>query len=168
MNANETLSIKGHLEITTTDISTGEVIDTFSEDNIYLNQGKEQLLKAFTTPDSNLFNVKTVVIGDDVGTGTVLLPEAPSATYTELNQAEVYSVPVENFFATYPTSNSVRFSSTISGDVVMQSYTGQPNVIYTSATLVTTDNKAISYRRFPARTISSLISVSIAWTITIV
>lgn len=156
----------GHLQIVTKDIKTGEVIDTFDDDNVYLEQGKTQALKAFV--DGGDFRIKSIYIGDDVGTGSIMQPEQPSANYTESNQDIVYEVPFENeFYVTYPTYNQVRFTAAISGPNVMALYPNDPNVVYTSATIRTRDEKAIAYRRFPPRTISELVSVDLIWTLTL-
>jgi hypothetical protein len=145
---------------------TGKTIDTFEENNIFLTQGKSEIFRAFTI-DNAAHVIKTIKIGDDVGTGDVTNPQQPTAAYTELNQSVKYEVPLSDFSVTYPTENTVRFLATVNGASVMALYPSEPNIIYTSATLVTNANKAVAYKRFSARTISSLISVDITWTLRI-
>lgn len=164
---NETLKgITGQLSIITKDLKTGEVIDRFDEPNVYLEQGKTQILRAFV--DGEDFRIDTINIGSDIGNGTIMEPEDANKYMSEANQNVVYEVPPETeFYVFYPEYNKVRFTAAISGPNVMAQYPTQPNVVYTSATIRTKDGKAIAYRRFPPRTISELVSVDIIWTITI-
>ena len=160
-------SIRGDVTIVERDLVTGEVIDSVEFNNIVLNQGKGEILRAFAIPANESNKVKTIVVGDDVGSGDLLEPQDPEASYTEANMETVYTVPVEEFFTDFPSVNSVRFRATLNGPAVMTLYPNLPNVVYTSASIYTNSNKAVTYKRFPARTISALISVEITWTLTI-
>lgn len=143
----------------------GEIVGSYEEQNIILNQGKGFVLRGFSGVTGK--QVKTIKLGKDVGTGTVLLPQDPVATLTEADFDLVYATPPEEFFISYPTTNSVRYLATINGANVMIGYPTLPNVIYTSASIFCNDDTNINYKRFPARTISALISVDISWTVTI-
>lgn len=167
MNEPLTIGVRGDLKLTERLISTGEIVGEYEEQNVVLEQGKQSILRAFAAIANASHTVSTIKIGDDVGSGTVLVPEAATSSLSELNQRVVYATPAEEFFVSYPTSNSVRFLATINGPNVMSQYPTQPNVIYTSAAIYTFGGKAVTYKRFPARTISSLISVDISWTITL-
>lgn len=146
----------------------GEVVGRFEEKNIVLTQGKGIILRAWADAANSASTVSTIKIGNDVGSGTILAPEEPTAGLTEAVQTVVYETPGAEFFVSYPSSNSVRFLATINGANVMSNYPTLPNVIYTSASIYTLDGKSVTYKRFPARTISALISVDISWTITLV
>lgn len=158
--------MRGEIEIKHRDILTGEIVDdVFADHNVILSQGKRMMIEAFTSPINSGNVVTTIKIGKDVGTGTILNPQPPSEFMTEAALDEVYATPPEEFFVTYPSDTSVRFLATINGGRVMEAYPGQPNVIYTSAMIASDNGRGFAYRRFPARTISSLISVEISWTI---
>jgi hypothetical protein len=164
----ENMNIKGELKIVTKSNETGEILDVFEDHNVILTTGKEEILKAMTVLDTNIHRVKTLKIGNDVGaTGTVLAPDDATADLTALDLAELYEVPDSAFFITYPSVNSVRFNASLNGVDVMANYPALPNIVYTSAMLETFGGVGVAYRRFPGRTISSLISVDITWTITI-
>lgn len=163
----EGLNMKGELQIVTRCNETGKVLDTFIDNNVILNVGKEMMLKALTLPDVNLYTVKTLKIGSDVGDGDVLNPEPAVPELTDANLDALYTVPDNAFDIQYPTVNSVRFNAAISGTDVMANYPEVPNIVYTSAMLETFGGFGIAYKRFPGRTISALISVDITWTITI-
>lgn len=174
-------SIRGDVHITEREILTdekgsilydengrpllGKIVGEFEEKNIILDQGRRLFLRA-ASGDINS-TVKTIKIGKDVGTGTLLNPQQPVGSLTETAQDVVYTTPEAEFFVTYPTTNSVRYLATINGANVMTGYPTLPNVVYTSASIYTLGGKSITYKRFPARTISSLISVDISWTITL-
>lgn len=167
MDLNDKLTIRGvHKEVHRR-IDTGEIVAVYEDDNIFLNQGKAEIFRAFSILDTNDHRVKTIKVGNDVGTGNALAPSAPTASFTEANQSVVYETPEEEFFVEYPTQTSVRYLATINGANVMALYPTVPNVIYSSAVLYSQAGKALAYRRFPSRTISSLISVDVSWTFTI-
>lgn len=147
---------------------TGKVVGEYDECNIVFKQGKRFILQAFAQAINSQKTVRTIKIGNDVGAGgTVLSPTPPTANETEAIQTVVYETPVQEFFVSFPNDSSVRFLATINGANVMTGFPTQPNVIYTSASIYTLENKSVTYKRFPARTISSLISVDISWTITL-
>lgn len=179
----DVIKIRGDIEITEREILTdekgnvlldedkkpvlGEIVGHFEEKNIILTQGKSLILRAWAEAANSGSVVKTIKIGKDVGSGTALNPQEATADLTEANLDVVYATPDEEFFVSYPTPNSVRYLATINGANVMVNYPTVPNVVYTSASITTIDGKSCTYKRFPARTISSLISVDISWTITI-
>lgn len=145
----------------------GKVVGELDEKNIVLTQGKSLILRAFGEPGHSDYVVKTIKIGNDVGSGTILAPTPPTANLTEDDQDVVYTTPDEEFFVTFPTATSVRYLATINGANVMAEYPALPNIVYTSASIYTISDQSITYKRFPARTISELISVDITWTITL-
>jgi hypothetical protein len=159
------LKLTGEVKLITKNKKTGEIIDTFEDNNLVVSIGMDQVLKAITTKDTNNFVIETISIGDDVGSGTVMNPEQPESSYTKLNQSVVYATPPEFFTISRPSQTSVQLYATLDGEEVMVAYPDSPNIIYTSATIRTVDNEIISYKRFPARTISRLISVDIIWTL---
>jgi hypothetical protein len=163
----ERFGIRGDVTIVERCIKTGKVLDTVEYKNVVLTQGKGEILRAFSVPLLDTNKVKTIVVGNDVGSGDLMNPEDPDASYTEANMETVYTVPEEEFFIDFPTDNSVRYRATLNGPAVMILYPNLPNVVYTSASIFTNANKAVTYKRFPARTISALISVEITWTLTI-
>lgn len=172
----ESLSVRGDLHITEYELvmdadgnqTRGEKIGEFEEKNIVLKQGISFILQAAASITNSGKTVSTIKIGNDVGGGgSILNPVMPNEEYTENNQTVVYTVPTEEFFIMYPDDYSVRFLCTIHGNNVMSFYPELPNIIYTSASIYTVEDKSVTYKRFPARTISSLISVDISWTISI-
>lgn len=144
--------------------STGEVIDQFTQDNLIVTVGIQGLLQMLGS-GAAAKTIDTVKIGGDVGTGTILAPQDPTLDLTAADQDVIYTIPSNEFFVSYPESNQVRFFGTINGASVMTSFPSQPNIIYTSAALYTLDGEVFSYKRFPARTISNLISIDVSWTL---
>lgn len=165
MKAQDKMSIRGIFKLTVIDNVTGDVLDNYVDDNIVLDQGKDLIFKALTVVDTNNYKLSNLKLGTDIGDGTELIPEPPTADLTEADQDVLYTVNPANVTITYPTTNSVMLSTTINGAVVMPLFPAEVNVTYTSAVLYTLGNQAIAYKRFPARTISSLISIDISWTL---
>jgi len=146
---------------------TGKLVGEYTEKNVILNQGTRLILESFAEQSKVDSAAKTIKIGNDTGAGTILNPAPATTNMTEANQNVLYETPVEEFFVSYPTQDSVKFLATINGPAVMSMYPSLPNVIYTSASLYTHSGKSVTYKRFSARTISSLISVDITWTISL-
>ena len=165
-NLTDKAGISGVFEMTLRD-KDGNVIDKYVDNNVVLTTGKNYILKALSTKDTNNFTIKNITIGNDVGTGTVMSPQAATDNLTEASQTDVYTTPDLNMSVTYPSDRKVTYTAAIDGALVMAGYTTVPNVIYTSATLMTHGGYAIAYKRFTARTISSVISVDISWTLEI-
>lgn len=161
--------IRGDICVRSYYTDTGvEVEPDFTQKNVILSQGITAFFKAFGESSNASFAVDTIKIGSDVGDGgTISAPIAATSELTETDQTVVYSTPAGEFFVTYPTANQISFLATINGANVMAEYPSQPNVYYTSAAIYNKEGTAIAYKRFAARTISSLISVDISWTITL-
>lgn len=164
----ETLKIVGAVCITERDIVTGEILGYYEDPNVILGTGKASILRAMSIVDTNVHRVRTIKIGNDVGTGTILAPQDPTSELLASDQSVLYEVDPVNVNTTYPNQNSVRYSATLNGADVMAAYPALPNIVYTSVVLYTYDNTGVAYKRFPGRTISPLISIDISWTITIV
>ena len=163
---NEKSKVRGYVEIVTRCNKTGEILDKYEDNNVILNQGLTEITRAMTVLDTNIHRIKTIKIGNDVGNGTVLNPQMATVNLTESDQTVLYEVPESAFFVSYIDFKSVRFSASLNGIDVMQQFPTLPNLVYTSAVLYTFGNKGVAFKRFPARTISSLISVDISWTLT--
>lgn len=163
----DSFQVVGHLTIIEKDANTGKVLDVYEDKNVVLTQGKGFILRGFSNAANNIYTAKTIKLGNDVGAGDILNPEAPVSSLTEADQSVVYSIDPSDFFSTAPTPTSIRFLASVSGAKFMQSFPGELSAIYTSAAIYTVGDKAVTYKRFPARTISSMISVDIIWTLTI-
>lgn len=168
MNKEHKDSIKGltgHFRMVAVDAMTGEFLEELiNEKNIILNQAPGQIFRAMTIKDSNTNTVKTIRLGSDVGTGSVITPQQPTADLTEANQTLVWEIPTADFNVTY-NGNTCNFTATIIGQDVMTGYPSQPNVVYTSATLICENGTAIAYKRFGGRTISAAINIQTFWTL---
>lgn len=161
------LKLVGIFKCVERNTATGEIIDQTESQNIVTDIGIDQLLKSFTDASHINKTVQTISIGNDIGNGTLLAPEQPDATVATSDHQTVFEIPSAEFFAEYPTPKSVRFYGTINGATVMAAYPAEANVVYTSAMLKLGSLEPFAYKRFPARTISELISVDISWTITL-
>lgn len=160
--------IKGHLKIIERPINEpeSEGIVTFDEDNVVTDAGFSTFFQRITSSSggSYLYNI---ILGDDVGTGDVFTPEPAESSYTSANQNNVYEIPNADIVFTYPTANVIRMETTLNGDYIMNTfYPAETDLQYTSATTRYQDASVFSYKRFPVRSISRLVSIQIIWTIT--
>ena len=158
--------ISGQFSMTIRDESGG-IIDQYVDNNIVLTSGKSHILKALSVKDTNMYTVKTIRLGSDVGSGTLIEPEQPVSTLTEDSQTVIYTTPDTSMNITYPSLTKVTYNAIIDGASVMALFPEVPNIVYTSAAIITHGGLAIAYKRFPARTISSIISVDVSWTLEI-
>lgn len=165
MNNIAGLQFEGELHIVERDKVTGEIVDEFHEKNVITNEGLEVILDAISIGSGPSNAVQTIVIGKDIGNGTILNPQPPTVNTTATDHDLVFAVPDGDFFTDRGVSSEVRFFASVDGEQVMSLFPSEANVIYTSAMLRSGNNRSIAYRRFPARTVSRAISVDINWVI---
>jgi hypothetical protein len=159
-------SIIGIVKIIEKDLD-GNIISEYTDNNIVTTLGKQTILKALTTKNSNAFTINSITYGDDCGTGTVLAPQPPTTDYASSDQAAKYTTTFDNISIVYPDATSVKFVASVNGADVMALYPSLPNIILTSATLRDENNTTVAAKRFPARTISTLTNMDIEWTLQI-
>jgi hypothetical protein len=165
MNTSSLCTIKGTFKITTKENDV--VVDVFEENNVVTTEGKTTILRCLTTPNTINKVIKNIKMGSDIGTGTLLNPTAATANYISANQTFVYDIPVEDIVFSYPTPTKMTILGNIDGAKVSLLYPTAPNVLMTSATIRTNDGSIIAAKRFPARTVSGVISLDISWTLEI-
>lgn len=163
MNQKLNLKFEGELHIVERIRETGEVCGEFHEHNVITDEGLEVILDAISSGAGSENAVETISIGTDIGDGTILNPESPTTATTAADHDGIFVVPDGDFFIDRNVSNEVRFFASVDGEQVMSLFPSEANIIYTSAMLRSGNNRAVAYRRFPARTISRAISVDINW-----
>tara|TARA_B100000700_G_C14969464_1_gene820583 strand:+ start:832 stop:1362 length:531 start_codon:yes stop_codon:yes gene_type:complete len=159
--------IRGVYREVVRNIETGEIIDVYEDDNLVLDNALNYLVRCIGESGFPTSDITELKLGNDVGSGTLVTPDDPTADLDGTDQSVVYSIPSGEFFTEFPQNNQVRFFATVNGATVMANYPDQPNVVYTSAVLYQANGDAFSYKRFSGRTISRLISIDISWTISI-
>jgi len=167
----------GHLTMIahTKDPKTGEIKSSetiFDEDNVITNEGLAEAMKRLTFPDgdSNAVDayVYNIVLGDDVGTGTLLDPQIAVSSLKSTDQSVVYEIPNSDISFTYTTSTELKLGTMLNGTSILDTYF--PNDVdmrYTSATIRLKNGKSLSYKRFPVRSLSRLVDIEIIWTLTL-
>ena len=159
--------IKGHLEIDFLGVN-GEVIERFSEGNLIVDFSKTSIIKCIAGAAQNTYGITAIQMGDDVGTGTTILPEAPEADYTSADMSLVYQTAGVDVM--YPTSTSVLFSITIDGNLIVDAAntkyaTSNETANLNSAVLMAGNGEPFSYKRFPVKVVTRFIDVTVRWTI---
>ena len=160
-------TVTGDLEMIFRDVESGEIVDHFEDRNVILLEGKSRLLGYLQQTPTEATHIDKIVLGSDVGNGTVMQPEMANENLTSADQIVLYETKPHEFSSGSPTQNSVRFVAALSGETIMSEHPTVPNVVYNSATLRFADGSTFAYRRFAPRTISNLVYVDIIWTITI-
>lgn len=170
MKINDTTElVKGHLTIKTFDKASGDLIDEYAEDNVITLEGYAEVLSrilsdGISVDDSILHNI---VLGDDSGSGTLLGPEAATNGLTSTNQNIIYEVDQIDMQFNQLTSRTVEATTFLDGNYILETfYPNEVDIRYCSATLRFRNGVTLSYKRFPARSISRLITIQMAWAIT--
>lgn len=161
--------MKGKLELTSRDKITGEVLDHEVDDNVFLQVGMAAMLRAITVPapaGGQLEHIlQTFSIGNDIGSGTLLVPEPAVSTYTAANQNIVYSAEHADLTINYPNYYTTEVVLVLDGDAVMAQYPGEVDLRFSSAAMYTGGGVPFCYRRFQTRTITREIVIDVKWTL---
>jgi len=161
--------IKGHLAIREFDSVTGEMLGEYSEDNVVTLEGYAEVMTRILEEGPSIEDsiLETIVLGDDTGDGDLLDPEPATDGLTGASQNIIYEVrPIDMEFnrITSRTTEAVTF---LDGTYIMDTfYPNEVDIRYCSATLRFRNGVTLSYKRFPARSISRLISIQMIWSIT--
>lgn len=169
MNLNDLNFINGHLNIKTISKETGMVLDEFDDDNVITLQGYSEVLNRITLEDDSIDDsiIWTIYLGDDIGNGTIFNPQTAANTLTNLDQSVVYEVPREDMNLNYVTSRSLDLVTVLDGTQILDTlFPDEVDLRYTSATIRFRNERVLSYKRFPIRSLSRLVDVSITWNIT--
>lgn len=167
----EDMPVKGFLTIKEIDKKTGEVLSEYDEQNVITREGFANVLSRIsrTTVDDedvqNMF-IKTIVLGDDIGNGTIFNPSPATSTLTSIDQSVVYEVPENDMNFNYVSSTTLELNTVLDGTVILDAlFPEEVDMRYTSATIRFHDGKTLSYKRFPIRSLSRLVDVQINWRI---
>lgn len=158
------ININGLVTISTYDNITGKKIDEYGpSQNMVVDDGISYLWKRTTTKDElNQFQLKSISFGDDYGSGSELNPESPNRGMGGDDQNVVLTF--NNITFSHPKENTMRVSFTIDGTSFMN--TNFPDDIdfkFTSMTLRFENGVVFAYKRFPQKSISRFITVTVDW-----
>lgn len=163
---NITNSINGDLSIKFIDRSSQKIIDQVDGSNIVVKNAYIQSLQFFDTGVGNFIN--HIKFGDDVGTGNISGPEQPTLDTTKDEQNVVLPTPQTDQIVVNRSVSTTDVSITsfviINGSDILD-LTGQDSIEFTSIGLYLDNDELFAYRRFPIRSISRVVDVSINWTI---
>lgn len=172
MNKSESkFGVTGHLKMVTRDKTSNQVIDEYSEDNVITLFGFSSLLKRFNKatddPEISGSYLNTIMLGDDVGSGTLLVPEPANENLLSLDQNVVYEVDTADLTLTYNSSKQFEYTTILDGSFILDTYfPSEIEMRYTSATMRMANLGTFSYKRFPVRSLSRLVDIEITWTFT--
>lgn len=155
-------SVRGQFGIKLYNRETGEVVDEYTDPNVVVLDAKEAIIKA-VAGDSQGF-ITGLKVGDDVGTGTSVDPEPADESYNESTMSVVHTYQ-GTFTIGYTNPTTVNFSGTISGADLMENYPNDNFKIITSAALHTNNGNVFAYKRFPQKSVSELLDISVIWKI---
>lgn len=160
------LGLEGHLEITSFDKRTNEETVLYSEKNVIVNTGYKTLVKCLSALPPHDYSFGGLYFGDDVGGGSLEVPEEPDENITPAMQNVLFRVPDGDISFRYPTHNQLQFVASIDGDVISREAPDK-RYVFSSASLRNKAGELFAYKRFPSVTTSPFIGLNMRWTITI-
>lgn len=166
MELNDTISnsrIKGSLSIMTTDKRTGEILDHYADSNVVVLDHRKIFVKLINQGLEN-YRVNRYKIGDDVGSGTESDPEPADETFTAVDQNVLYNT-TEGIQVSHSGDLLTIYNIFINGEDVMEEHPTEDSISFTSIGLYSNNEILFSYKRFPARTITSTLNINILWRI---
>jgi hypothetical protein len=155
--------LRGDIIYIESDAQTNETISEYHEKNVVVDTHMDIII-ARLYEDNPDYKVTKARIGTDVGSGTTVDPELPTTDTTADDQTVIYET-TENVTIDYPSSRSITYNIFLNGETIMNMYPGEESISFNSLALVTTNNMAFSYRRFPERSITESTNINILWTL---
>lgn len=172
MKLSEQSNMKGHLTMTEIYKPTGERNVVFDEDNVITIEGFSEVMKriTYTTSNGDISGsyIHNIVLGDDVGSGTLFEPEDANNLLTAGSQSTVYTIPNEDINFNYLNSQTLEMGVVLNGtEILNANFPQEVDMRYTSATVRFYNGKCYSYKRFPVRSLSRLVDIEIIWRISL-
>lgn len=158
---------KGVVTINTYEAGTNILVDSYKDNNTVTTEGLTEIINRILTnsgtSDSIVTNIK---LGDDAGNGTLLSPEDATANLTYSDQDVVYDIKKSDTDINASGGDRITASVVIEGSDVMNNEFPTDIVLnFCSATLRFESGSTFAYKRFPVRSLSRLVDISITWEI---
>lgn len=157
------LPIYGYVTIEMIDPNTNEVIDHYEDHNTVTLEGMSTLINTLIKPDVNE-TISRVLIGDDTGNGTLESPQEESPNDSSSTQNVVFEVPSSDIDFRRIGGEKISMSFRVNGESLMNNMF--PNDVFKeicSSTLRFDNGMSFAYKRFPVRTLSRLVDISMTW-----
>lgn len=155
--------LEGYFKIERVLHDTGESLDSYEDHNVIVTSAQSAIIRAIAEPTANS-TISKIKLGDDVGTGTVTNPQPAQSSYDSTTMSVVFDAPYTLNIG-FNNSITVTFNTTIVGADVMALYPSASSKYFTSAALHTGNGNVFSYKRFPQKSISSVVDINITWSI---
>lgn len=168
MKTKNIFPMKGIFRLEVIDKETKEVIDSYDEENTITYEGFSEIINRLTKGDSSITDswIKTIVLGDDVGTGDVFEPQSENPALNALDQSIVYEIPEEDIIINYTSPTEFDLSTILDGTTILETnFPTDVDMRFTSATIRFQNDKTMSYKRFPVRSLSRLVDIRVVWVI---
>lgn len=165
--------VKGVVTMTTTDAVTGKVIDVYVDDNMVVDIGVYNMWRRGSTLDeTNQLQLNTIHFGSDYGPEPrwgIFNPEPPSRKFIHTTQDVNHVVNPDLVEYKYPRDDVLQVECYLNGtDFMNSNFPADVDFRWTSMTLRFMNGDIFAYKRFPIRSISRHVNVTIDWRFTIV
>lgn len=167
MNNLDKLQAKGIVTINTYESGTENLLDSYCDKNTITIEGITEIINRILTNSGTSDAIVTrLVLGDDAGTGTLLSPSAAQPTLSGSDQSQVYEVRTGDLQIGSSGSRRIVASAVMYGSDIMNNEFPTDIVLnFCSATLRFENGVALAYKRFPVRSLSRLVDITITWEI---
>lgn len=160
---------RGIVTINTYESGTKNLIDTYRDKNTVTIEGVTELLDRVLNTGTDDSIVTRMVLGDDSGTGTLLSPSVATPTLTSNDQNVVYEIRDQDISISRSGARRLVASVMIEGSDIMNSQFPEDIVLnFCSSTLRFENGTTLAYKRFPVRTLSRLVDITITWELEII
>lgn len=159
------LTAKGVVTINTYEAGTQTLIDSYKDNNTVTIEGITEVISRLLSNSGTSDSIVTrMVLGEDAGSGTMLSPSAAQPTLTSNDQSVVYEVRSQDLDISSSGARRIIASVMIEGSDIMNNQFPEDIVLnFCSSTLRFENGTTLAYKRFPVRTLSRLVDITITW-----
>ena len=155
--------IKGYLTIKEINKETHEEFVVIDDNNVVTLEGYSEIFKRLYNNQDMTGHLDSIQLGSDVGSGTAIEPEPATDSLTSSDQLVTFIVPYNDINFAFPSQREMVLSVILDGSFILDGGNVDGEVRYSSATIRFGNDKTLSYKRFPLRTITPLIDIEISW-----
>lgn len=167
MNNLDKVQAKGVVTINTYESGTDNLIDSYCDNNTVTIEGLTEIINRILTNTGTTDSIVTrMVLGEDFGSGSMLSPSDATPTLTGDSQIQVYEIQQSDLTISSTGPRRLVASVVMYGSDIMNNEFATDIVLnFCSATLRFENGVTLAYKRFPVRSLSRLVDITIAWEI---
>lgn len=167
MKNTDSFKANGVVTINTYEAGTNRLLDSYKENNTVTTEGLAEIVSRILSNTGTSDGIVTkLYLGDDAGAGTMLSPSAATSSLGSTDQSVVYQVRDSDLTIGSSGARRILASAVMYGSDIMNNQFPTDIVLnFCSATLRFESGSTLAYKRFPVRSLSRLVDITITWEI---